>query len=408
MEKPARYSTVLALLATAAFWAKRRTSAYAGSPYNQVQFEDMASADIYALDLRPDSGYANDTDYLDAVSSPPHRSFESRLKICILASVLLTSAGFSYQRFGAWRDHQHFPQVGRLVDVGGRSLNLNCSGFGSPAVIMDSGGGVPGYSWKLVQPGIAQMTRVCWYDRAGYGWSDPAPRTRTAADIARDLEKLLHAAGVPPPYVLVGHSLGGFDVRVFAAHYREVAGLVLVDSADEYEDPARLPKSMQSTVNRYLPHRLMPIVAESVRFAVHVGLLRLFDNGVAAPDGQLSLEDTRLIHTLQLQPKSFDAALFEGLSRRETLEQVRAVRTLGSIPLVVLSGAKKPSVQLDDESDVELLDRFMDHRVHVTQAHLATLSTRGRQVILEKVGHAIPTEDPQAIIDAVGEILHDR
>jgi pimeloyl-ACP methyl ester carboxylesterase len=406
MEKPARYFTVLAFLTAATLWATRRTAAFAGSPYSSIQFEDVPSAEIHALDLRPDSEYVNDSGYLDAVTSPPRRSFASRLRLCLFGSVLLVAAGFCYARFGEWRDHKKFPRVGRLVDIGGRSLNLYCSGVGSPAVILDSGGGIPGYGWKLVEPGIAKMTRACWYDRAGYGWSDPAPRARTSADIARDLRKLLHAAGIPPPYVLVGHSLGGFDIRVFAAHYRdELAGLVLVDSADEYEDPARLPKSMQSTANRYIPPRLMPIVAESVRFAVHVGLLRLFDNGVARPDGHLSLRDTLLIHTLQLQPKSFDASVYEGLSRRETLAQVKAIRSLGSIPLIVLSGAKKPSVHLDDEAEIEQLDRFLDYRVHVTQAHLATLSTRGRQVVLNDVGHAIPTEAPEAIVDAVGGIL---
>lgn len=149
----------------------------------------------------------------------------------------------------------------------------------------------------------------------------------------------------------------------------------------------------------------MPIITESFRFGVHVGLARLFDNGVAGPDGSLSLEDTLLIHTLQLQAKSFDASMYEALSRHETMAQVQAVRSLGSIPLVVLSGARKPSVHLDAQSDVELLDRFMDYRVHVTQAHLAALSTHGSQIILDKVGHAIPTEAPQAVVDAIADIL---
>ena len=274
---------------------------------------------------------------------------------------------------------------------------------------MDSGSGVPGYAWKLVEPGVAKLTRACWYDRAGYGWSDAAPQARTAADVADDLHKLLHAAGIAPPYLLVGHSLGGFHMRVFAAHYRnEVAGLVLADSADEYEDPTRLPKAMQSPASRYLPPRLVPLIAQILRFWVHAGVQRLFDNGIAGPDGRLSLRDTLAIHTLQLQPKSFDASLNEGLSRPETLAQVKAVRSLGNIPLIVLSGAKKPDVRLDDQLDVELLDRFMERRVHVTQAHLATLSTRGRHIILTNVGHGIPTEAPEVIVDAVHELLRQE
>ena len=115
-----------------------------------------------------------------------------------------------------------------------------------------------------------------------------------------------------------------------------------------------------------------------------------------------------MVHTLQIQPKAFDASLNEGLARPETLAQVKAVESLGSIPLIVLSGAKKPLVNLDDESDIELLDRFMEYRVHVTQAHLATLSTQGRQIIFENVGHGIPTEAPEVIVDAVRDVLRYR
>ncbi len=409
LEKPARYMTVLAILLAATLWETRRTAAFAGSPYNRVQFEDVAPAEIYALDLRRDLDYVNDSNYLDAVSSAPPRSFASRVRPYAFGLVLLVAAGLSYERFGEWRDRQRFPQVGRSVDIGGRSLNLYCLGAGSPTVVMDSGGGAPGYGWKLLEPGIAKLTRACWYDRAGYGWSDPAPRARSAADIARDLHKLLHAAGIPPPYVLVGHSLGGFNMRVFAAHYRnEIAGLVLVDSADEYEDPRLLPKSMQSPASRYIPKRLVPIAGELVRFGVHAGLRRLFDNGVAGPDGGLSLHDTLVVHTLQLQAKAFDASVNEGLSRPETLAQVKAVRSLGRIPLIVLSGAKKPAVSIEDDFEADLLDRFMDYRVHVTQAHLAKLSTRGRQIILANVGHDIPAEAPQAIVDAVRDVLLQR
>jgi pimeloyl-ACP methyl ester carboxylesterase len=98
----------------------------------------------------------------------------------------------------------------------------------------------------------------------------------------------------------------------------------------------------------------------------------------------------------------------EGLSRTSTLAQVKAVRNLGSIPLIVLAGAKPPDVSPHDESEVELLLRYMDHRVHVTQAHLATLSTCGRQIVLPNVGHGIPAEAPDAIVDAVRSILNQR
>jgi pimeloyl-ACP methyl ester carboxylesterase len=191
---------------------------------------------------------------------------------------------------------------------------------------------------------------------------------------------LLHAAGVASPYLLVGHSVGGFNMRAFAAHYAsEVAGVVLVDSADEYEDPRRLPKSMQPGTS--LPGPLRFLFAQCVRLAFHAGLMRLLDDGVTNSDGRLTAQDAIVIHMLQLQPKEFDATLNEGMVRSESLAQVIAVRSLGDIPLIVLSGARKPSVNLSP-ADGEKLDRFMDYRVHVTQTHLATLSTKGRQIIL--------------------------
>ena len=405
MDKAARYIAVLAFLMAATFWAMRKTRAFAGSPYNRVQFEDIPTPEIYALDLRRDSNYVNDSEYLDAISSPTPRSLGSKLKLAACAWLILLAAGFIYERFGEWRDHQIFPEMGQLVNIGGRSLNLYCAGSGSPAIVMEAGAGSPGIGWTPVEAGTARLTRACWYDRAGYGWSDPAPRHRTAADVTEDLHKLLHAAGIAPPYVLVGHSLGGFFVRVFAAHYRnETAGLILVDSADEYEDRSRLPASMQSPTHD-IPPVLLRLLAQAVRFGAHSGLIRLFDNGLDGPVASLPTRDARLVHMLQLQPKALDAALFEFLSQGETLRQVRAVRNLWSVPLIVLTGAQRPGVHLDDESDVEKLDRFMQQRVYGSQAQLARLSTRGRQVILEHVGHGIPLEDPQSIVKAIRDVL---
>lgn len=406
MQKPARYLTVAGLLMMAALWVKQRTKRYADSPYNRIQFEDAVPAEIFALDLRQDAEYINDGDYLDAVSSPPKRPLTTMLMTCGLCLGILLGAGVSYERFGEWRDRERFPQVGTSVNIGGRSLNLYCSGFGSPTVVMDSGGGVPGYGWVLVERSVSKLTRSCWYDRAGYGWSDPSPGPHTAADIAEDLYKLLHSAGVSPPYLLVGHSVGGFNMRVFAArHLNEVAGLVLVDSADEYEDPNRLPESMRGAANS-LSKSLRFLLAEGLRLGFHAGLVRLLDDGVAKPDGGLSAHDALIIHTLQLQPKAFDASLNESTMRSETLAQVIAVKSLGSIPLIVLSGAQKPFVELST-ADAELLDRFMEHRVHVTQAHLATLSTNGCQIVLPNVGHAIPTQAPDEVVSAVRNLLSD-
>ena len=123
------------------------------------------------------------------------------------------------------------PPPGKLVDIGGYQLHINCTGKGSPTVILEAGLGGDSRSWHEVQPEIAEFARVCSYDRAGLGWSDPGPKPRTSQQIVKELHRLLTKADIQSPYVLVGHSFGGYNVRLYASqHPEEVVGLVLVDA----------------------------------------------------------------------------------------------------------------------------------------------------------------------------------
>jgi pimeloyl-ACP methyl ester carboxylesterase len=166
-----------------------------------------------------------------------------------LACMILAVVGFGYEQIGRWQDQQHKFRIGRPVDIGGRSLNIDCAGEGQPAVILESGGGgYGGYGWRKVQPEVAKFAKVCWYDHAGEGWSDPPPMARTSEMIVHDLHELLQRRPVESPYKLVGHSIGGSYVRVFTARYpSEVAAAVLVDSShpDQQE-----PAIMLSPINR--------------------------------------------------------------------------------------------------------------------------------------------------------------
>jgi pimeloyl-ACP methyl ester carboxylesterase len=154
-----------------------------------------------------------------------------RMAMVFGALVVATTA---YEQIASWRDWQVLKQVGRSVDIGGRSLNLSCIGRGAPAVIFVSGRTSPGYVWTPIQRAVSAFTEACWYDRAGLGWSDPGPDPGWGDAAARDLHELLIKGGPKPPFILVGASFGGYVIRFFNdTHPDEVAGMVFVDAANE-------------------------------------------------------------------------------------------------------------------------------------------------------------------------------
>ena len=155
----------------------------------------------------------------------------------LFAIIALAAIAGGYETVQESLDRRAHPMHGQLVDVGdGRRMYLSCVGSGSPTVILVPGAGEPSSIWAWIAPDVARDTRVCVYDRAGRGWSDPAPRQQDGFAIAKDLDALLTGAHEPSPYVLVGHSFGGLYVRAFAARYpNQVAGLVLLDATDPHQ-----------------------------------------------------------------------------------------------------------------------------------------------------------------------------
>lgn len=313
----------------------------------------------------------------------------------VLASA---AAGIVFEVVGRRRDRDRMPQVGRSVDIGGRSLNIYCSGEGSPAVILDTGAGDPGYAWSHIQPEIATFTRACWFDRAGEGWSDPGPFPRTSAATARDLHDLLKRAGVPPPFVLVGHSLGGLNVRVYNGLYpSDVAGMVLVESAHE-DEPERAPSTfLGPTLPRYLWYPLHILIKTVAR----VGMLR-FTGRDALPEPSRRTRE-QIVEALRRQPQAI-ATTAGDASGPESYAQARASGGLGDRPLIVLTRGKPFGRDPDPEMDKQVA-AYYQIWVHEMQAGLARLSTRGRQVIVENSGHQIPEEAPAAVVGAVREVV---
>jgi pimeloyl-ACP methyl ester carboxylesterase len=333
----------------------------------------------------------------------PHTKQRIRFvsKCVLLLLVVMILAGIAYEQIGERLDRKRFPQVGRSVDIGGRSLNIYCSGEGNPAVILDTGGSAPGYENLILQMRIAEFARTCWFDRAGLGWSDPSPIEQTSAAIADDLHALLHTAGVAPPYVLVGASFSGFNVRVFAGRYAaEVAGAILVDSA--HEDQYRYePRVTLAPVNR-LPKPIRNLLCAGVPVAARIGLVRflLQQSGPRrnVPPG-FTVDEAATLHGLELQTKSFVAAAVCNFEEKSP-EQARAAGNLGDRQLIVLTARQSLRVG-DPEVDKEL-EAFHEMWVHQFQVQLARLSSRGRQVIVENSGHAI---DSEAVLRAIHEVV---
>lgn len=140
------------------------------------------------------------------------RRLQTVSRVVALIAFAAIVAGIIFEQVAERRERNSLPRIGRAFDIGGRSLNLYCSGTGTPTVLFESNGGIPGYRWMRVQREVATFTHACWYDRAGLGWSDPGPFPNHSDSIAHDLHDLLTAAKITPPYVLVGHAMGAFHV----------------------------------------------------------------------------------------------------------------------------------------------------------------------------------------------------
>ncbi len=277
---------------------------------------------------------------------------------------------------GAVRADQNPP--GRLLDMGGFKLHLYCVGEGIPTVVLDAGLGGSANDWSKVQPLLRQTTRVCTYDRAGYGWSDRGPTPRTSGRLASELRTLLARAKVPPPYIVVGHSFGGYNARLFSSFYPDdTAGVVLVDSPHE----AQVPKLFQHQIIRMIdPHGLLqqlwtPEVARA---------LSSVELGAIAP-------------LLGLKAKTLHAILGELAAFKESGDELSASPINPDLPLVVIiHGLRVLPPGLGDQMERQWLQLLR---------HLAQRQRHGRFVIAEKSAHFVPLEQPGLVADEIRNMV---
>ncbi len=294
-------------------------------------------------------------------------------------------AGFLYENISEARDRRFNPMEGHLVDVDGRKMHIECTGEGGPSVILDAGLGDTYLSWRKVQPQIAKFAQVCSYDRAGLGYSDSTSQPRTSQVIAGELHRLLAVAGVAGPFILVGHSMGGYDVRVYAGLYpNEVAGMVLVD-ASHPDQENRFPRELKDMEGSWQREAVF------LEYTMPFGVPRLL--GLCEDEAVVRAADCNwhTAHESAAEMKAFP----------QSAAQAAKTTSLGDTPLAVLShDPDKPSAELPADLAKQTNDAW-----EKMQEELAHLSTRGTQAIAKNSAHYIQTDRPELVIAAVHTVV---
>ena len=298
--------------------------------------------------------------------------------------------------YGAGLLHSADPlPIGQMVDLGGRRLHLNCTGSGSPAVIVENGGGGFSVEWVLVQPEVAKLTRICTYDRAGYAWSDRGPVDDGIEQIVGDLNLLLRTANVSPPYVLVGHSLGCLYARAYQRRFPEqVAGLVFVDGTPD-EDVRVVVNGKQEPLSLLTRSELPAAHQEYLKSVPALNPGRAdappFDRLPPALQQARQWAFEKAVRDFGWLPNTLPVAE----SWRQEFSALRRQRLsgrypLGAVPLRVLERER-------DTTDIW----------HVQQIQLAALSSEGKLIKAEGSGHMIHLQRPDFVVEAIREVVLD-
>jgi pimeloyl-ACP methyl ester carboxylesterase len=322
----------------------------------------------------------------------------------------LAVIGTIYQGIASARDAKLYKPVDQMVDVNGIQMRLDCRGSGSPTVVLEAGAQSSSVVWIRTQDDVTKFTRVCSYDRAGYGWSDAIHEALYPRQVAEMLHDLLENGGEGPPYLMVGHSLGGVYVRAFTEKYPdEVVGMVLVDSSHEKQDE-QLPPVLAELNDP----KLVKTGLQIQQIIASIGLLRAFKLLDASnPPILLTEEEKGPALAEMYRTGYFGAYARETEMMLAYFSLPRKLNSLGDMPLIVVSAemnaqemyaAYENAPQIQSQLSVEMMQQYADF-LNGLQDELAALSTRSRHIIVKDSGHFIQLDAPQVVIDAVREVF---
>jgi pimeloyl-ACP methyl ester carboxylesterase len=336
----------------------------------------------------------------DDVTSKPSagRRWIKRIGLVLIALiVLLIVTGSIYEFLGRRRAAHEFPPPGRLVDIGGRRIQLDCRGAGKPTVVLEAGLDINGsLAWALVHDSIAATTRTCAYSRAGIMWSDPRPGPVDGTTVAEDLHAALEKANEPGPYVMVGHSLGGPYIMTFTKHYgADVAGLVFVD-ASHPDQVARFKQVVDMPEPSSTPMKVVAALAWT-------GLVRAM-----LPADMMSPKQPKeaVAAMSAYAPTSLGNELKEAAALDRTFAEAGTFRTLGDRPIVVLTAnapmaeSVRKSLKISQEKSEEF--QAVWRKLHDEEA---SWSSRSRHQLVADATHYIQIDRPDVVIEAVRSVV---
>jgi pimeloyl-ACP methyl ester carboxylesterase len=314
-------------------------------------------------------------------------SFLKRSLMAVTLFILVLGiVGTVYQTAATESDQRKFPPPGNLIDVDGFKMHIHCEGAGSPTVILEAMSGGTSTYWGWIQPEIQKETRVCVYDRAGFGWSESDPKSPTLARTVRNLHTLLVNANIEGPYVLVGHSLGGVYVRQFAADYPdEVSGMMLLDEAN--------PQQFVKYPELFAEGDNFVNLLKAINFANRIGVAHLyFALGGKMDFSELPEPQRSQMEAIWSTPQYFEAQGAELVAGHEIWADALGLKGLGDLPLMVVSRGLN-----------------LDYEWNKYQDELAMLSTNSSHITVEGANHGALVFNPKyahVVSDAILQFVN--